>query len=116
MFFFGCTHTPYTPPTEKPLPPYSVEGKVYHPLTLERLKNYKEQGVASWYGPDFHGKKTSSGEIYNMYNHTAAHKLLPFGTKVEVTNLENGRKTTVVINDRGPFVKNRVIDLSFSTA
>jgi len=114
-FSFGCTHTP-SPPVEKPPPPYSVEGKVYYPFPVERLKNYKEQGIASWYGPDFHGKKTSSGEIYNMYDNTAAHKLLPFGTKVEVTNLKNGKKATVVINDRGPFVKNRVIDLSFSTA
>ena len=72
--------------------------------------------VASWYGWDFHGRQTANGEIYNMYESTAAHKTLPFGTVVRVTNLSNGRQTVVRINDRGPFVRGRDIDLSYGTA
>ncbi|MBF0526630.1 MAG: septal ring lytic transglycosylase RlpA family protein [Deltaproteobacteria bacterium] len=94
--------------------PYVVMGKTYYPLTS--AAGFEETGVASWYGGYFHGRRTSNGEIYNMYGHTAAHKLLPLGVVVEVTNLENGRKTRVRVNDRGPFVKNRVIDLSYATA
>ncbi|MBF0550636.1 MAG: septal ring lytic transglycosylase RlpA family protein [Deltaproteobacteria bacterium] len=94
--------------------PYVVLGKTYYPLTS--AAGFEETGVASWYGGYFHGRRTSNGEIYNMYGHTAAHKLLPLGVVVEVTNLENGRKTRVRVNDRGPFVKNRVIDLSYATA
>lgn len=75
-----------------------------------------QTGLASWYGPDFHGKKTSSQEIYNMYDLTAAHKSLPFGTYVMVTNLENGKSVQVRINDRGPFVRGRIIDLSYAAA
>ena len=74
------------------------------------------EGEASWYGPNFHGKKTASGEIYDMYELTAAHKELPLGTTCIVTNLENDKSVTVRINDRGPFVKNRVIDLSYAAA
>jgi rare lipoprotein A len=73
-------------------------------------------GLASWYGEDFHGKTTSNREIYNMYDMTAAHKSLPFGTHVVVTNLENNKSVTVRINDRGPFVKGRIIDLSYAAA
>lgn len=69
-------------------------------------------GMASWYGPGFHGKKTASGAIYNMYAMTAAHKSLPFGSKVKVTNLKNNKSVVVKINDRGPFKPGRVIDLS----
>ncbi len=72
--------------------------------------------MASWYGPQFHGKTTSSKEIYDMYDMTAAHKALPFGTYVMVTNLNNGKSVRVRINDRGPFVKDRVIDLSYAAA
>jgi rare lipoprotein A len=75
-----------------------------------------EVGYAAWYGPGFHGKRTASGEIYNMYDLTAAHKTLPFGTIVKVYNLENGRSVVVRINDRGPFVKGRIIDLSYGAA
>ncbi len=75
-----------------------------------------EEGLASWYGPGFHGRRTASGEIYNMYAFTAAHKTLPLGTEVLVINLENGRQTIVRINDRGPFVKGRIIDLSYAAA
>jgi rare lipoprotein A len=73
-------------------------------------------GVASWYGPNFHGKKTSNKEVYDMHDLTAAHKSLPFGTYVVVTNLNNGKSVTVRINDRGPFVKGRIIDLSYAAA
>jgi rare lipoprotein A len=75
-----------------------------------------QTGIASWYGPDFHGKPTSNKEIYNMYDMTAAHKSLPFNTYVVVTNLNNGKSVTVRINDRGPFVKDRIIDLSYAAA
>lgn len=75
-----------------------------------------QTGLASWYGPDFHGKLTSNKEIYDMNDMTAAHQTLPFGTQVMVTNLENGRAATVRINDRGPFVGRRIIDLSYAAA
>ncbi len=75
-----------------------------------------QTGFASWYGPDFHGRLTSNREIYNMYDMTAAHPTLRFGTLVMVTNLDNGRAAQVRINDRGPFVKNRIIDLSYAAA
>lgn len=73
-------------------------------------------GYAAWYGPGFHGKRTASGEIYNMYDMTAAHRTLPFGTIVRVYNLENGKSAVVRINDRGPFVRERIIDLSYEAA
>ncbi len=75
-----------------------------------------EVGTASWYGPGFHGNRTSSGEIYDQYDLTAAHQTLPLGTRVAVTNLTNGREVEVRINDRGPFVKGRSIDLSYAAA
>jgi len=75
-----------------------------------------QTGTASWYGPDFHGRPTSNREIYDMYEMTAAHPTLPFGTRVMVTNLDNGRAVEVRVNDRGPFVKNRIIDLSYAAA
>jgi rare lipoprotein A len=75
-----------------------------------------QTGVASWYGEEFHGKPTSNKELYNMYDMTAAHKTLPFNSYVMVTNLNNGKSVTVRINDRGPFVKNRIIDLSYAAA
>ena len=75
-----------------------------------------ERGIASWYGHPYHGRPTASGEIYNMYAMTAAHKTLPFGTRVAVHDLENGRDVTVRINDRGPFIEGRIIDLSYAAA
>lgn len=77
---------------------------------------YSERGRASWYGPGFHGRDTASGERYDMHAHTAAHRSLPFHTLVEVRNRDNGKKTRVRINDRGPFVRGRIIDLSYSAA
>ena len=77
---------------------------------------YTEEGNASWYGEPFNGRRASNGEIYDMYKLTAAHRTLPFDTKVRVTNLNNGKSTTVRITDRGPFVENRIIDLSLAAA
>lgn len=77
---------------------------------------YRERGLASWYGKDFHGRPTSSGEIYNMFDLTAAHKTLPLGTFLRVTALESGRDVRVKVNDRGPFVGDRILDLSFGAA
>jgi len=81
-----------------------------------KARIYREVGYASWYGKDFHGRPTSSGEIYNMYGFTAAHRTLPLGTRAEVTNPENGRSVRVRINDRGPFIDNRFLDLSYGAA
>ena len=75
-----------------------------------------EEGIASWYGHPYHGRRAASGEIYNMYDMTAAHRTLPFGTQVRVHDLENGRDVDVRINDRGPFVEGRIIDLSYAAA
>jgi len=75
-----------------------------------------QYGVASWYGADFHGKATSSGEVYDMYQLTCAHQTLPLGTMVMVTNLDNGRSLELKVNDRGPFVKERIIDVSYAAA
>ncbi|TDJ63154.1 MAG: septal ring lytic transglycosylase RlpA family protein [Proteobacteria bacterium] len=94
--------------------PYIVHGKTYYPL--KNANGYKERGIASWYGKKFHGRRTSSGEPYDMYAMTAAHKTLPLPSYVRVQNLKNGRLVIVRLNDRGPFVDNRVIDLSFSAA
>jgi len=87
-----------------------IKGRRYYPT------GFVQRGIASWYGRKFHGKRTASGEIYNMYDRTAAHRTLPFGTYVLVRNLLNGKKTIVRINDRGPFVKGRIIDLSYAAA
>jgi rare lipoprotein A len=78
--------------------------------------SYYEVGIASWYGPGFHGKRTASGEIYDMYGISAAHKTLPFGTIVKVVDLETGKSVVVRINDRGPFIEGRIIDLSYGAA
>lgn len=93
---------------------YEVFGKRYY--VLNSSKGFKQQGIASWYGKKFHGRKTSSGEIYDMYAMTAAHKTLPLPTYVEVKNLKNGKKAVVRVNDRGPFHDNRIIDLSYTAA
>lgn len=81
-----------------------------------RASGLVEEGLASWYGEPYHGRRAASGEIYNMHNYTGAHRTLPFGTKVLVTNLENQRQVVVTINDRGPFVPGRIIDLSKAAA
>jgi rare lipoprotein A len=102
---------PGIPATQRP---YAIEGKTYYPLPSS--EGYAETGLASWYGGDFHGRKTSNGETYNMHEMTAAHKILPMQTLVLVKNLENSREIVVRVNDRGPFVKDRVIDLSLAAA
>jgi peptidoglycan lytic transglycosylase len=93
---------------------YDVFGKRYYTLTTS--KGYSEKGTASWYGTKFHGRRTSSGEPYDMYAMTAAHKTLPLPSYVEVTNIDNGKKIIVRVNDRGPFHGDRLIDLSYSAA
>ncbi len=93
---------------------YVVFGKRYR--VMRSSKKHVERGIASWYGTKFHGRRTSSGEPYDMYEMTAAHKTLPLPTYVMVTNLRNGRSTVVKVNDRGPFHENRIIDLSYAAA
>ena len=94
---------------------YTIRGQTYHPMK-EVSPGFRMKGVASWYGHKFHGRPTASGEIYNMHDLTAAHKTLPLGTYVRVHNLENDRRVDVRINDRGPFVRGRIIDLSYTAA
>lgn len=93
---------------------YVVFGKRYY--VMDDANGFVERGIASWYGLKFHGRKTSSGEVYNMHAMTAAHKNLPLPTWVHVKNLDNGRTTVVKVNDRGPFVDGRIIDLSYAAA
>lgn len=95
-------------------PFYDVFGKRY--FVLSSSVGYRERGVASWYGPGFHKVRTSTGEAYDMYGMTAAHKTLPLPAYAQVTNLQNGRSIVVRVNDRGPFVGNRIIDLSYTAA
>jgi len=103
--------TPGMPRSQKP---YQIYGVWYYPIPS--AQGYTENGIASWYGDIFHGKPTSSGEAYNMYDMTAAHKTLPLGTHVKVTNKNNGALVILRINDRGPFVSGRIIDLSYTAA
>ena len=131
LLFFGCSnkeeniyiqpnnsYQPTTTPTSNithkkvKLKPYKVLGRWYYP----RYVNVGEvfRGISSWYGPDFHGQLTANGEIYNMYAYTAANKIMPLGTIVKVTNLNNNKSVIVRINDRGPFVKERILDLSYA--
>ncbi|WP_319763416.1 septal ring lytic transglycosylase RlpA family protein [Maridesulfovibrio sp.] len=108
-----------SPTTVKPIlktDPYNVHGRTYVPHLSS--KGYKAQGLASWYGDDFNGKTTANGETYNMYAMTAAHRTLPMGTMLEVTDRSSGRKVIVRVNDRGPFADPdlRIIDLSYAAA
>lgn len=93
---------------------YEVRGKRYH--VLESASGYQKKGIASWYGTKFHGRRTSSGETYDMYKMTAAHKTLPIPCYVQVTNLDNNKQIVVKVNDRGPFHPGRIIDLSYAAA
>ncbi len=105
----GCAwHIGQPPPPRKAPPPSSFPVPV--------SGGWREEGIASWYGEPFHGRKTASGEVYDMHKMTAAHRTLPFQTMVRVTSRTNGRSTTVRITDRGPFVKGRIIDLSRTAA
>ena len=136
--FAGCSfRNPFSPPVEQldiyqnsssstyepiqtkamyraTMKPYTVAGIKYTPIIPKVGQTF--QGIASWYGPNFHGKQTSNGEYYDMYSSTAAHKTLPMNTKILVTNLDNNTSTIVRINDRGPFVQGRIIDLSHQAA
>lgn len=94
--------------------PYAVFGRRYRPY--RSLRPYRQRGIASWYGSKFHGRRTSSGERYDMYAMTAAHTVLPIPSYARVTNLSNGRSVVVRINDRGPFHRDRIIDLSYAAA
>lgn len=137
LAFFGCSTllTPYDPahipppespvykPSPPPLPgkkktgtqkPYKIKGVRYTPIASSH--GFVQTGIASWYGRKFHGRKTSNGETYNMYAMTAAHKTLPMNTWVSVHNLKNNRKIVVRINDRGPFITGRIIDLTYTGA
>jgi len=91
-----------------------IDGVTYH--VMDTSAGYREEGIASWYGGYFHGRLTSSGDVYDMYEMTAAHKSLPLPTYVRVTHLGSGRSIVLRVNDRGPFVENRIIDLSFAAA
>ena len=116
LVIFLCCSCAKRPPVAKPgyPKPYKVLGQWYQPVG--DAKGFRERGTASWYGSDFHGKRTANGEIYDMDGMTAAHKTLPLGTLVRVSNLENNREVEVRINDRGPFVQGRIIDLSREAA
>ncbi|WP_295802783.1 septal ring lytic transglycosylase RlpA family protein [uncultured Microbulbifer sp.] len=112
--------TPEVTPVREPIgvagnkSPYVVNGVRYR--VLKGVKGYRERGQASWYGTKFHGRKTANGEVYNMYAMSAAHKTLPLPSYAKVTNLDNGRSVIVRVNDRGPFVPGRIIDLSYTAA
>lgn len=107
----GIKNSSRMPGTQRP---YVINNKKYYPIPS--AKGYNEQGLASWYGPGFHGRLTSNGEVYDMHAMTAAHKTLPMNTMLLVKNLDNGRQTVVRVNDRGPFVRGRIIDLSLTAA
>tara|TARA_B100000686_G_scaffold308343_1_gene349304 strand:- start:3465 stop:4175 length:711 start_codon:yes stop_codon:yes gene_type:complete len=121
LFFAGCVSGPLIAKKKPPKinkvshgTPYRVQNKIYYPLV--KVGNFTQEGVASWYGLKFHGRLTSNKEIYDMHAMTAAHKTLPFNSKVRVVNIKNNREVIVRINDRGPFVNDRIIDLSFAAA
>ncbi len=122
LFLSACHHRAVVvaPPSPAPTPP--TPSKRRHPPKARRQPKAPapiiqgEEGIASWYGHPFDGRRTSSGEIYNMHAMTAAHRTLPFGTLVRVHDLENGKSVEVRINDRGPFVAGRIIDLSYAAA
>ncbi|STY28494.1 Lipoprotein [Legionella wadsworthii] len=109
ILLVACAHQQYNGPDH-----YKVRGKTYH--VMKSAKHYKAKGIASWYRPRGRNQKTSAGERYNMYAMTAAHPTLPLSTRVRVKNLNNGRSIVVRINDRGPFLSKRIIDLSYAAA
>ncbi|MFO7931500.1 MAG: septal ring lytic transglycosylase RlpA family protein [Thermodesulfobacteriota bacterium] len=114
LVFSGCSTSPPPKDTSAKTKSYRINGQWYHPI--EDSDGFRESGLASWYGNPFHGRKTANGETYNMHAKTAAHKILPMDTFVLVKNKDNGKETVVRINDRGPFVRGRVIDLSYRAA
>ena len=121
LLLAACGTTGHRVSVEKGLPgqrpwqrPYSVDGERYVPLAS--AEGYREEGLASWYGAEEHGGPTSNGETFDMYQPTAAHKTLPLGCYLKVTNKLNGKQTVVRVNDRGPFVAERIVDLSYHSA
>ncbi len=114
IFFIDIKMTHATKNRPRTQNPYVVFNRKYYPIPSS--EGFIEKGVASWYGGDFHGLRTSNGEVYNMYELTAAHKTLPMGTMLLVKNLDNGKDIVVRVNDRGPFVRGRIIDLSYKAA
>ncbi|ABW68478.1 rare lipoprotein A [Desulfosudis oleivorans Hxd3] len=115
LLMSGCaTRVVSTPPAKPSTGTYRQFGKEYR--LLPSAAGFTEEGMASWYGEPFHGRKTASGEVYDMHKPSAAHKTLPLGTRVTVYNKQNGKSLEVRINDRGPFVAGRVIDLSYAAA
>ena len=121
LFLAACTPKRQVITDRKvPPPPEKKEMPKEEKPSLEKIEKREtrvvQYGIASWYGSDFHGKPTSSGEVYDMYQLTCAHNTFPLGTTVMVTNLENGRSVELKVNDRGPFVKERIIDLSHAAA
>lgn len=115
LFLLSCAAPEKRPASLPGHPrPYKIGKRWYQPL--KRAPDFRERGVASWYGKEFHGQKTANGEAYDMYAMTAAHKTLPLDTYVSVYNLNNGKTADVRINDRGPFVPGRIIDLSYEAA
>ena len=110
LLFSGCASRSWHKGGVPGSRPYTVNGKRYVPLLS--AKGFVEEGTASWYGADFDGKPTASGEIYDQDAATCAHKILPLQTRIRVTNLRNGRSVVLRVNDRGPFVAHRVVDLS----
>lgn len=117
LFISSCLGCGHTTVLRKQAPPgsYAIKGKIYSPLKKVR-PGFFQDGIASWYGPGFHGKKTASGEVYDMHEMTAAHSILPLNTLVKVVNLKTGKEVIVRVNDRGPFIGDRVIDLSLAAA
>lgn len=117
VFFLSvCACSRQSPPAAPPghPRPYNVHGNWYQPIPT--ADGFQQRGIASWYGPKFHGRRTASGEIYNMHAMTAAHKTLPLGTVVRVTDISSDHSVVVKINDRGPFVHGRIVDLSYAAA
>ena len=115
LLIFSCVVSPrYTSNNENKNKPSKINKRSN---STEYNKNKKiYEGISSWYGPNFHGKLTANGEIYDMYSISAAHKSLPLGTYVKVTNLDNDKSTYLTINDRGPYVKDRILDCSMAAA
>ena len=110
LFLLSACSGKHRVPVDRRMPPPEKQ------MTKKEVPKGVQYGIASWYGKDFHGKPTSSGEIYDMYQLTCAHNTLPLGTMVMVTNMENGKSVELKVNDRGPFVKDRIIDLSYAAA
>ena len=120
VFLLGACGPRYVVIERRTTPPEKKEAAKERSLPETKIEKMESKGVqygvASWYGGEFHGRPTSSGEVYDMYQLTCAHNTLPLGTTVMVTNLENGRSLELKVNDRGPFVKERIIDVSYAAA